>query len=96
MTEPAISPEDVQRAMQHAGLDPDRPLTEQLTEQIGQVKRDDTAAAVARLEQRINELVSQQNPEPHPDPRQVFASQYLSALSAAQSRWFTPGGEHVE
>jgi hypothetical protein len=75
--------------MEHAGLDPDRPLNEQL----GAVKTDDVAAAISRLEERIDDLVSAQIPEPQPEPRQTFASQYASALHNASSKWFTPGGD---
>jgi hypothetical protein len=97
MTE--ITPEHALLAVEAAGLDPTRPLTEQLdgvrSDDGAQgdegVEGDDVAQQLAALGERIEALAEATRQAGQPaDPQareRAFAESYLSALNASRTRW---------
>jgi hypothetical protein len=91
MPEPTFSPDDALRVVEAAGLDPGRPLSEQLgaTDQ-----GDDVAAQLAKLSERVDHLtetLGSQGGRAPANVEEIFASRLAERLAAAQSRWLSFG-----
>jgi hypothetical protein len=83
MTEPTTSEQRILEAVREAGLDPDKPLSEQLAAHTASDDREALTARVAELEA---ELASAKT-----DPQRDAAERYARGLRDAQSPWFTFG-----
>ncbi len=84
---PRFTPTQARMVLENAGLDPDKPLTEQLAQQPVGLEQQ-----VAQLTERVSALTSQLEAS-QPDPARDFAGEYATALGNARSQWFSPGGE---
>ncbi len=82
--EPEITPEQAMEAVKAAGLDPDRTVSEQV-------------AAPGQVDERtvkgwVSEAVAEAQPASAEEQALRFAEQFRDKLDAAQSRWFSVGG----
>ena len=94
MTTPHFTPEQAKLVVEQAGLDPSKPLNEQ----VGESERQgDVAHQLAALSERVDRLADTFRQAGHPaDPsttEERFAQGLAQQLSAAQSRWYSTGGE---
>lgn len=87
---PRFTPTQAKLVLEDAGLDPGKPLSEQLGAD------DQTSAGleqqVAALTDRVTALTATLEAT-QADPARDFATDYATALGQARSKWFTPGGE---
>jgi hypothetical protein len=83
MTEPTTPEQRLLEAVREAGLDPDKPLSEQLGSAAGVDDREALTARVAELEAKLA--------APR-DPQRDFADGLAARLRDSQSPWFSFGG----
>jgi hypothetical protein len=82
----SITPEQALLAVQAAGLDPGKPLNEQL----GTPAVDDQEALTARVAELEAQLAAA--PQQPQDPEREFAERFATKLHDAQTPWFSYGG----
>jgi hypothetical protein len=83
MSDPTTPEQRLLEAVREAGLDPYKPLSEQLGAPTGSDDREALTARVAELEAKL---------AAPPDPQREFAEGLAGRLRAAQSPWFSFGG----
>ena len=79
-----ITPEAALAAVRAAGLDPDTPLSEQVAAP--------TAPTESAVRGWVSEAVAEQVPASPEAQAQRFAEDFRERLTAAQSPWFSLGG----
>lgn len=72
-------------AVQAAGLDPDKPLSEQLG-----TRADDSEALTARVAELEAELAAA--PQQQADPEREFAERFAAKLAECRTPWVSFGG----
>lgn len=81
----SITPEQAIEAVKSAGLDVDRPLSEQLPEPAA-------APSESAVRGWVSEAVAEAQPPTPEQQAQRFAEGFRDALVEAQSPWFSFGG----
>jgi hypothetical protein len=81
-----FTPEQARLVVEAAGLDPARPLTEQVEQDQG----DDVSRRLDELSQRLDALTGQQQ-QPPQNSEERFAGELATRLHQAQSPWLSFG-----
>jgi hypothetical protein len=82
MEDRPITPEQARLAVEAAGLDPGRPISEQVSSPA------DVEALTSRIAAVEQTLEAGQQPADRQPTEQQFATNYRDALNAARTRWF--------
>ena len=82
--------EQAKLVAEQAGLDPDRPISEQLDQQPAGLEQQ-VAQLTTRVEQLTQQLATPAEPE-----SEDFTTRYAKALGGAQSEWFDAKGDRSD
>ncbi len=86
---PRFTPTQAKLVLEDAGLDPDKPISEQLgNDDVGLEQR------VAQLTTRVEQLTQQlaTPAEPPKSQEEAFTERYAQALGRSRSQWFNADG----